>query len=51
MEEGRVERRVNLLVSSLVYFTVHLQIISYLAENWEERNFKLHIEYQFEVKR
>lgn len=33
MEEEGVGKIVNLLVSSLAYFTVHLQIISYLAEN------------------
>lgn len=32
-EEGGVGEIVNILVSSLVYFTVHLQIISCLAEN------------------
>ena len=44
MEEGGVEQIVNLLVSALVYFTVHSHIISYLVENLKERNFKLHIE-------
>lgn len=33
MKEGGVKKIVNVLVSALVYSIVHLQIISYLAEN------------------
>lgn len=35
---------------SLVYFTIRLQIISHLADDWEKGNFTLHTEYQFKVK-
>lgn len=38
-----MEQIVNLLVSALVYFTGHSQVISYLVENLKERNFKLYI--------
>lgn len=33
MEVGGVEKIVNLLASSLVYFTVHLQIDQYIKDD------------------